>query len=111
MIHAEIHQIDKSRARQGERSTEHEAAEKRWKLADIIREIELQESLKKDAQECIKAALDTAKAHGFDKDQIKQIIKNRADDQFSFDLFAEGVQHLTADLKWAEENPRWKKAV
>lgn len=111
MTHAEIHQIDKSRARQGERSTEHEAAEKRWKLADIIHEIEAQERCKKAAQEQIGAALDTAKAYGFDKAQVKQIIKNRADDQFSFDLFAEGVQNLTADLKWAEENPRWKKAV
>lgn len=107
----EIHHINTSRARQGERSLPHEEAEKRWKLLQFVQEVEKHETIKNDAQLSIKATLDAADEEGFDKKQIRQVVKNRKQDQAELDFFNDGVKSLEADLAWAEENPRWKKAI
>ena len=88
-----------------------DSAERAYKLEKFVQEIEKYEAQKSAISEAIKACYDAASANDFDKKALKQVIADRQKDQQELELFEENVSDLKDVLKWAEENPRWKKAV
>lgn len=88
-----------------------ESAERAYKLQKFVQEIEKYESQKSAISEAIKACYDAASAEDFDKKALKQVVSDRKQDQQELALFEGNVSALKDSLKWAEENPRWKKAI
>ena len=88
-----------------------DSAERAYKLKKFVDEIEKYEAQKSAISEAIKACYDAASADDFDKKALKQVIADRQKDQQELALFTDNVSDLKNQLSWAEENPRWAKAV
>lgn len=86
-------------------------AESAYKLKNLVDTIEKYEAQKSAITEAIKATYDAASSYGYDKKALKQAVTDRQKDQQELDIFNNTVSDLKTLLTWAEENPRWKKAI